>query len=258
MSRPAYRLYHLAWSGLDWLYPPQCGGCESLGRRWCARCQEKTERVVGRLCLQCGRPGTAGPICRQCQGAPPSYSSVRSWAYYRGPVRQAIRRLKYGGDIGLAEALAQPLLSLFAETGWQVDLVVPVPAGVARLTGRGYNQAALLAYPLALGSGLTYRPQALVRARETRTQVGLTQAERRLNVQGAFQAPPELVAHRNILVVDDVTTSGATLEACATALLRGGAAQVYGLTLAQAGWEFEDGAENDHILNQEVYNDTGS
>ncbi|MCK5430000.1 MAG: ComF family protein [Anaerolineales bacterium] len=118
--------------------------------------------------------------------------------------------------------------------GWKVNMVVPVPLGVARLTERGYNQAALLAMPLALSTEIQYKPNVLKRIIETRTQVGLTFEQRKVNVEGAFIADAHQVANNRILLVDDVATSGATLDACASALLIVGATDVYGLTLARA------------------------
>ncbi len=113
-------------------------------------------------------------------------------------------------------------------------MVVPVPLGVARKKERGYNQASLLAYPLALRFNLAYRPKALWRVRETKSQVSLNRQERQKNVSEAFKAGAKLVNEKTILVIDDVTTSGATLDACAVALLKAGAKKVYGLTLARA------------------------
>jgi ComF family protein len=142
--------------------------------------------------------------------------------------------LKYQGDLSLGEFLARPLLHCLEEVNWAVDLVVPVPLSAARLAERGYNQAALLARPLALGSGLSFRPQALLRCRETRSQVGLSGKQRRENVAGAFLGNPQIVLGKKTLIVDDVTTSGATLEACAQALRTAGALEVVALTLARA------------------------
>ncbi len=99
---------------------------------------------------------------------------------------------------------------------------------------RGYNQAPLLALPLALGARLPYQPAALKKVRDTPTQVGLTVPERRENVRDAFQAARRLVAGKQVLVIDDVMTSGATMDACAQALLDQGARLVYGLTLTRA------------------------
>jgi len=142
--------------------------------------------------------------------------------------------LKYSRDIGLGEVLARPLFDMLYHLMWPIDLVTPVPMGVARQAERGYNQATLLAFPLSLASGIPFRSQALMKVRDTRTQVGLNLTQRRENVFKAFKARSEIVATRCVLVVDDVTTSGATIEACASALIEAGARQVFGLTLARA------------------------
>jgi competence protein ComFC len=143
--------------------------------------------------------------------------------------------MKYVGDMALGEILSRPLVEMLGILSWPIDLVVPVPIGRARQRERGYNQAALLAYPLALCTGIPYRAKALRRKRETRSQVGLNQMERKQNVADAFMAVRELVNGKNVLVVDDVTTTGATLYACAQALLDSGSRSVYGITLARAG-----------------------
>ncbi len=114
-------------------------------------------------------------------------------------------------------------------------MVVPVPLGVARLKERGYNQAELIAKPLALRIGVPCETRGLHRVRETRSQVGLSFDQRRDNVKNAFQAKQDIVSEHNILVVDDVATSSATLDACAAALLAAGAHDVYCLTYARTG-----------------------
>jgi len=131
--------------------------------------------------------------------------------------------------------LASPLIDLIRETRWAVDAVVPVPIGIVRQAQRGYNQAALLALPIALGLNFAYRPKAIEKIRDTRSQVGLSLSERLENVKGAFRAKPELVESKRVLLVDDVTTSGATIDACGEALFEAGATQVFGITLARAG-----------------------
>lgn len=199
-------------------------------------------RVVAPICECCGK-NTAHPgLCSTCQETAPDFHAVRSVAYFEGPLREALHRLKYAGDITLAEALADHLIELFTGQAWEVDLVVPVPLGVAHQAERGYNQAALLAWPVAMACNLTYRPQALARIRETRSQVGLGFAERQLNIAGAFQADPAVVSTKRVMVIDDVTTSGATLQACAAALLAAGCVQVYGLTLARTAHAPKEGA----------------
>jgi len=142
--------------------------------------------------------------------------------------------LKYKGNLGMGEALSIPLIDFASHLDWEFDLVVPVPLSAGRLKERGYNQAALLARPLALAFRKSWSTNALERIRETASQVHLSVKERRLNVAGAFLANAPRVRNRTILVVDDVTTTGSTIDACAEALLSEGAAGVYGLTLARA------------------------
>jgi len=137
----------------------------------------------------------------------------------------------------LGENFARPLANIIVESGWKPDLLIPVPLGAARQSQRGYNQAALLARPVALANGINYTTRALHKVRETPTQVGLKYDERFQNVADAFQAESKIVSGRNIIVVDDVTTSGATMEACATALRAAGARNVYGLTLARSSYQ---------------------
>jgi ComF family protein len=113
-------------------------------------------------------------------------------------------------------------------------MVVPIPLGKERMKERGYNQTGLVALPLAAIQHWHYSSRALTRGRETRTQVGLTPTERKENVRGAFRAETKLVHGRNVLLMDDVATTGATLAAGAAALMDAGARSVYGLTLARA------------------------
>lgn len=233
MGRPAYRLYRLAWSGLDWLYPPQCGGCAKPFTRWCSNCAEETKFLGEPICARCGVPGPGDGECAGCQREPPAFYAARSTAHYSGPIRNAIQRLKYSGDLALGEILARRMLDLLASLKWPVDLVVPVPSSLARRRMRGYNQASLLALPVALGARLPYKPKALRKVKETSTQVGLTVLERKENVRDVFQAARSLVVGKQVLVIDDVMTSGATMDACAQALLDQGARLVYGLTLAR-------------------------
>lgn len=229
-----YPAYRWLWSSLDWLFPPQCGGCGQSGSRWCPACQTAARRITPPICPVCGRNQISQNLCQKCRQTLPHYTALRSWAVFDGSVRKALHRLKYKRDIALGEALSRHLFDVYISQGWQVDLVVPVPLGVARQAERGYNQSALLAKPLAIGCGLPYHPRALRKTRDTLSQVGLTLEQRWNNVAGSFEALPDYVQGRRVLVVDDVSTSGATLNACAQALATAGAVQVYGLTLARA------------------------
>ncbi len=234
-GQPVYRLYRLIWLGLDWIYPPECGGCGKPYARWCKDCQAGTRLVSGPVCERCGVSLRSPGVCSVCLNSPPAYTAIRSWAVYTGAIRKAIHKLKYQGDISLGQALATPMIELLHQLDWSIDMVTPVPGSLARKKMRGYNQASLLALPIALSCRVQYRPGALTKIRDIPSQVGLSMKARHKNVQAVFQARnKDLVAGKSILVIDDIVTSGATMKACAQALLDQGAGQVYGLTLARA------------------------
>jgi ComF family protein len=117
---------------------------------------------------------------------------------------------------------------------WKCDMVIPVPLGMERLKERGYNQALLLAKPIAWALHLPLQAQALNRVKETRSQVGLSRRQRIGNARRAFAAEPTIVAEKRVLLVDDVVTTGATINACAKAFKDANVASVYGLTLARS------------------------
>lgn len=150
-------------------------------------------------------------------------------------MRQALHKLKYRRDLGLGEALAWPLARYVEhKLDWDVDMIIPVPLSPQRFAQRGYNQAALIAQPLAMIIDRKYCANALKRVKETRTQVGLSQRERQENVRNAFCADQGRIKNGKVLLVDDVATTGATLSSAAQALLDAGACHVYALTLARA------------------------
>ena len=172
--------------------------------------------------------------CESCRKSIPPYEVMRSWAVFDGPIRQALHQIKYYRNISLADELSKRLAEYVVNLNWQVDAVVPVPLGKERKRERGYNQVGLVAMRLAEVNDWRYIPQAVVRSRETRSQVGLSIAERKENVSGAFYGKAAIVSKTSILLVDDVATTGATLSACAEALLEAGARSVYALTIARA------------------------
>lgn len=230
----AYRAYQLIWEALDWLYPPNCGGCGQPGTRWCKECSDTTAEIKPPICPICGNPNIIAEPCQRCQSSPPSYTALRSYTVFAGCIREAIHRLKYRRDISLGEVLARPMINSLRKLNWSLDIITSVPLGLVRFEERGYNQATLLARPIALSLKLPFSPHILTRTRETRTQVGLTVTERQENMADAFRAISKSVRGKNILLVDDVATSGATLNACAKALIDEGASKVYGFSLARA------------------------
>jgi competence protein ComFC len=230
----AYRLTQWLWLSLDWLFPPVCAGCKRAGFRWCPDCRRQVKLVPEPVCRACGHPIDHPGLCQSCQYSLPPYNALRSWAVFEGPIRQAIHDLKYRRNVALGDVLARHLVKYVTTLDWQVDMVVPVPLGRQRMKERGYNQAGLLAKPVSFYQHWDYSPQVLLRIRETRTQVGLSEMERRQNMTGAFRADPARVSGKVVLLMDDVATTGATLVACSKALGDAGAKAVYALTLAKA------------------------
>ena len=229
-----YRAYQQLWVVLDYIYPPLCGGCNQPGLRWCADCDQKTRRLKKPLCSICGKPLNVQRLCDRCSQSKPNFRALRSWGVYDGALRKAIHRLKYRKDVALGETLARFLIELLDQCSWQVDMVLPVPLSVARKASRGYNQSALLARPISLARRIPYRPRALKRIRDTQSQVDLSFDQRQINVRDAFKGDQDLVSGKTVLLIDDVATSGATLDACAEAILKAGGKSVYALTLARA------------------------
>ena len=173
-----------------------------------------------------------------CPGCLDALGCVGAAALHDGPLQPAIHALKYDGQLELTPILTRYLRALVAAPPWPailrtVDGIVPVPLHKDRLLERGYNQAALLATGLAVGSCTPVLDSAIERVRATKSQVGLTALERADNVVGKFKANPRLVTGRRLLLVDDVFTTGATMRECAVALREAGAIAVYGLALAR-------------------------
>jgi ComF family protein len=221
---------------LDLLYPPRCPGCGQLGPVFCERCQGQVELIAPPVCLRCGCPVLQDGLCSRCRPIPSSLDGVVAAALFAGPLRQAVHALKYEN----VTSLAAPLASIMARA-WRwgdlppPQLILPVPLHTRRQAERGFNQSVLLARGLGRDVGVPVDEGILVRQRATRPQVGLDQSARHQNVEGAFACRGP-VAGKTLAVVDDVCTTGATLEACADALKAAGAAGVWGFTLARARW----------------------
>ena len=225
---------------LDLLYPPHCVACGAGGAWLCGACIQSIPYVGAVVCGHCGcalaRPG----LCGRCQSGTSCLAAVRSVAYHRSPLREAVHALKYEGLRKLAEPLADLLAAGWPYFAATIDVIVPVPLHVARLRQRGYNQALLLAKELGNRLGLPLETTCLKRSVDTRSQVGLSPAERWENVRDAFDCAADALRGVSVLLIDDVYTTGATLEACAWALLQAGVGEVWALTLVRAGSSLED------------------
>ncbi len=193
----------------------------------CAAC----DTLVPSRALFCGACAASVERAASSAGAP---------FVYGGAVATALVRFKYAERADLAERLAHHLAQYVRERGWAFDLIVPVPLHPKRLAERGYNQAALLSVEIASELGVPCEPNALVRTRETTPQAGLVRDLRLVNTVGVFRCRlPQTVAGRNVLLVDDVRATGATLQSCAGALEVAKAASVRPVVLARSTLESE-------------------
>ena len=221
---------------LDAVFPPRCAGCARLGANFCEKCVAQVAPVPPPWCASCGvtlRGISSVALCADCRLDPLPLDAVRSAGLLNGPLRRAVHRLKYRSRTGAAASLAGLLRGAAGQIGALPSdtVVVPVPLHAARLRERGFNQAEALAAPLAAMLGLPLRP-AVLRIRETPSQVGLSRAARRTNLRGAFAAS-EALAGAAVLLVDDVVTTGSTLGSAAAACRAQGARAVYAVTLAR-------------------------
>lgn len=219
---------------LDLLFPPRCVGCRAVGEWLCPRCRAQIEFIQPPVCPRCGRPTRRPRLCAICRRAPPALDGIRAVAYFEGVLREAIHRFKYENLQTLALPLGQLLAEYLIHHSLPAEVIVPVPLHPNRLGERGYNQSALLARQLAQQAHLPVVENSLQRVKETAPQVGLKAEERRENVRHAFLCMDERLRGKRVLLIDDVCTTGATLEACSTALHEQGAQSVWSLVLARA------------------------
>lgn len=218
---------------LDWLFPPRCAGCGRFGEVWCQACRNRVKLIREPYCELCGSPKPDKAYCLNCASWDYNFDAARSWGQYSDVLRKAILSLKDRHNVYLGVALAECMYAVLAAQSWKVDLLVPVPLAPHRLAQRGYNQTDLLAQPLAASSGLRYADNLVSRSHETVKQFELHAAQRWENLMGAFQVQGIEAQNANILLVDDIMTTGATLNAASIALKKAGASRVYALTLAK-------------------------
>jgi len=228
---------------LDHLWPPLCAGCDTpvLGAAGlCASCWDAISFLGAPQCYACGVPFPYDPgpgaLCAACTAAHPPYARARAAFIYDDACRNFILAFKHGDRTDLVPTLVKwmvrPAQSLLADA----DIVAPVPLHWSRLLSRRYNQAGLLANALARHGHVAAVPDLLQRTRRTDSQGGKSRQGRMKNVQGAFRVHARHCARlrdKRVLLVDDVMTTGASVEACARALLRGGARAVDVITIAR-------------------------
>ncbi len=192
------------------------------------------------ICDACGLPFEydigADALCGECLQHHPPYNKARAAITYNEHSRRLITRFKYADQTHLAKIYGQWLASAGKDLLAHSDIIIPVPLHYFRFISRRYNQSALLAHALAKRTQIQHLPNAIKRKRHTKQQTGLTRKQRAANVKNAFVVRPRyaaLIKNKNILLIDDVLTTGATLTQCTKALIKAGAAQVNVLTLAR-------------------------
>jgi ComF family protein len=227
---------------LDLIYPPRCLVCESWEEPiLCTDCLAQFPPVPEPVCLVCGHPAEPGVVCRLCEAAADRWGGwafdwARSAGLHQGGLRYALHLLKYRQKDALAEPLGAWLAS-HTLPDKSFELLVPLPLSARKLRTRGYNQARLLAQPLAEQLSLPLLPAAnFLRVRSEQSQMRLGQEQRLANLSpDDFTVPePAVIEGKRLLLIDDVMTTGATLHCAAAALRKAGAVQVAAVTLSRA------------------------
>jgi ComF family protein len=241
-SRAGALALRLAQIALDTLYPPTCLACRAATDRHgalCPRCWSAMRFIERPFCERLGTPFEhdlgQGLISPQAMADPPVFARARAVARFEdGPARTLVHRLKYSDRAELARPVARWMARAGADLMADADLLTPVPLHALRLWRRRFNQAAALTAEVSRQTGKPCDLAVLRRVKATRSQVGLSRAQRAENVQGAFRvAEGAAVRGLNVVLIDDVLTSGATANAASRALLRAGAKRVDVLVFAR-------------------------
>ncbi len=222
---------------LDLIFPPRCASCGESGTILCAKCRDSMRTPEPPLCPRCGHACVSAiatcPICRNGRG-PVALTGMRAAVRYEGAAREAMLALKFRGQRRVAEPLGELLADLCTQEQIPVDVIVPVPLHAARQ--RGYNQAELLARLTGSRLARPMRADLLARVRDTPPQTTLPATERRRNVMDAFalaQSAHVELGGKHLLLVDDVATTGSTLDIAAVALLQTHPASIWGIVVAR-------------------------
>ncbi|WP_170345675.1 ComF family protein [Ruegeria atlantica] len=239
-----YRIARRIQTALALIYPPLCMGCGELTESdfgLCGTCWRDTPFIGGTVCESCGVPviGSADRFrteCDDCLKTPPPWKAGRAALMYDGKARSLVLALKHGDRTELARPAARWMAQAGRELLRPGMVIAPVPLHWSRLLKRRYNQSALLARNLGRETGLDCVPDLLVRKQRTPVLDGKTARERGETLEGAIDIHPRRALHlkgRDILLVDDVMTSGATLAACTRACQAAGANHIFVLALAR-------------------------
>lgn len=231
---------------LDLFFPKRCAGCRETWLSdhegfWCEECLNRLLWIQPPLCPRCGRPFPKSPsspnhLCGECLSDTFFFDSARSANIYSGVVRERIHQFKFGKQLHWGVALAELAAMAFQKQPFpSAEVILPVPLHTKRLRERGFNQSGLISGVLGRKLNLPVHYDVLIRTHWTKPQTRLSREERLENVKNAFDvSKPSVIKNRSVLLLDDVFTTGTTLNECAKVLKSGGAAQVHALTVARA------------------------
>ena len=227
-------LTKLRGAALNLLFPQFCVGCGKEGSFLCNSCLQSLPHIEPPVCSRCGRPQTEGEFCRNCRDWQADIDGIRAPFRFDGVIRTAILQLKYRNLRAIAPALAQLMSEYLINNPLDSDILIPVPLHDKRLRERGYNQSTLLANELGALMNLPVDETSLIREKYVLPQARTTSVEeRRANVAGVFSCKGDGLQDKRVLLIDDVATSGATMNACAAVLKSVGILSVWGLSLAR-------------------------
>lgn len=223
----------LQW-GLEFLYPPRCPICDEVlepGRDICPGCRERAVRAAEPVCKCCGKPleNERREYCGDCTGKKHKYRQGKAVFIYQEGIRQSLYRFKYGNRREYAGFYAKEAAILYRN--WVerngIEVIVPIPMYSAKKRRRGYNQAEIFARALGRELGIPVEAGMVRRVRDTVPQKALNDRERRYNLKNAFQLAPDIVKYSQILLVDDIYTTGSTMDAVASVLLSAEIENIY-------------------------------
>ena len=235
---------------LDLFFPPRCPFCDEVifsgADPVCGRCKKKLRFVTEPFCMKCGKPLQSGEAeyCDDCGKNPHVFRACRAVLVYDDMTRHSVYRFKYGGRKEYARCYGELAAQRLGDWIGHIrpDAIIPVPLHKSRFRKRGYNQAELFARRLGKLTGIPVMPRAAARVKNTKPQKRLDYEGRQKNLKKAFKIRQNDVKLKRVLLVDDIYTTGSTLDALAACFHEAGVSQVYGLTLSigQPGGGIED------------------
>lgn len=227
---------------VDAIFPPACPICakprpfkNGVRLDACERCMEKLEYISEPTCLKCGKAldDSNRELCYDCKSDSHSYNQAAAVYKYSDSIKKSIYNFKYHNKREYATFYAKEMKMNCGDiiAKWNPDVLIPVPIHASKLRIRGFNQAELIAEALGKATGIPVDTQSLERKVKTVPMKELDNVQRRKNLENAFKVAQNIVKYKKVLIVDDIYTTGATLDACATILKSAGVAEVYGLSL---------------------------